>query len=119
MRAPWHNPILHEQIYAAVIQSVKEGTYGEQDHYIQVVFLLPEVNKQLVTKFYFPQNNMARSQQRFWHFTSCVGLEPAQAVCEPELFVERRLLLSVHTVQRSTMYGPQVYSDVKHFYPAD
>ena len=64
---PSGNPSVPDGVYDAVIKHVDHGMYGGENHYVRVLFELPDQGMNLTTCFYFPSGYSIRSQQRLWH----------------------------------------------------
>ncbi len=112
---PWHNPVLSKGVYDAQIRSVTQSTYGTQDYpIVQIRFWLPTAGQHLLTNLYFPASSLVKSQQRLWHFTNMVGLQPNDIVEDPTSFEGKSLRLDVRTASRKGT----TYSDVHEFLPA-
>jgi hypothetical protein len=118
--APFNNPPLPEGTYDAIVHSVIEGEYGEQQKYLKVILEVPAAKQAFVTNFYFPNGlSTVKAVQRFWHFCKCVGMVFQDYFDRPRDFCGQRLRVVVHQVTNPKVNGGPPYCDVKLFLPPD
>jgi hypothetical protein len=118
-QGPFENPHVEDGIYAAEIDHLVEGSYGDQQTYLRIVVRLSEHDLYFVTNLYFPKNRSVRSEQRLWHFCQIVGLDKQDVATQPELFVGRLLRLQIARRHSLKLNYGRPYSDVELFLPAE
>lgn len=114
---PTENPRLDDDTYSATILHAIEGTYGQDEQFVQIQFWLPEKETALVTNFYFARGRSWKVQRRFWIMCKIIGLEPCDLAYEPELFEGRKLRIITRRVDPRVSKVARWYSDVDRFLP--
>lgn len=116
-QGPWHNPSIEAGVYAATIKFLRSGCYGSnEDHYIQIVLWLPQVEQHLVTNLYFPRGKAdAKTVQRLGRLCQVIGLAPQDALDNPQYFNGCELKVKVTAFKN----GDREYRDVELFLHAD